>query len=129
MAKETLYRNGVDGTEPLYPTTTSDQVDVGGGERLDAELEHIHGHYPFVRTATLPIAGWSASAPYTQTVSVAELLENDTPIADVALSDTADTAKAQLEAYGMLGRLTCGAGTITAVCYEDKPTTELVINL
>lgn len=129
MAKETLYRNGVDGTEPLYPLTTSDQVNVSEGVQLDAELEAIHGHYPQMLTATLTVAGWSAAAPYTQTVSVTDLLESDTPIADVVLSDTVATAKAQLEAYGMLGRLTCGAGTITAICYEEKPTTELVLAL
>lgn len=72
---------------------------------------------------------WSGSGPYTQTVSVAGILATDNPLADVVLSDTAATAQAQLEAWGCVGRITTAAGSITATCYDSKPTTAIPIQL
>lgn len=74
-------------------------------------------------TATLSTGGWSASAPYTQTVSVTGLLATDGPIVDVSLSgvDDSEAASALLEAWGFVGRITAGAGSITAYCYTEKP--------
>lgn len=79
-------------------------------------------------TATLSTT-WSGSGPYTQTVSVAGMLAADNPIADVVLSATTATAKAQLEAWGLVGRITTANGSITATCYDSKPTTAIPIQL
>lgn len=76
-------------------------------------------------TATLTTAGWSASAPYTQTVTVSGLLATDNPIADVVLSSTAATAQAQIEAWGCVGRMVAAVNSFTAYCYETKPTTAI----
>jgi predicted small secreted protein len=78
-------------------------------------------------TAVLPIAGWAGSGPYTQTVNVAGMLNEDNPIVDIVLSETAATAIAQLAAYGLVGRIDAGNGTITAICYEEKPAIDLTL--
>lgn len=80
-------------------------------------------------TATLTTAGWSSSAPYTQTVTVSGLLATDNPIADVVLSDTVATAQAQLDAWSNVGRITTSVNSITAYCYDTKPTTAIPIQL
>lgn len=80
-------------------------------------------------TATLPVAGWTGTGPYTQTVAVSGILATDTPTVDVVLSDVAATAQAQLEAYGFLGRVTTGGNAITATCYEEAPTFDLTLSL
>lgn len=74
-------------------------------------------------SVTLPVSGWSASAPYTQTVTLSGLLSTDDPFVDVSLSGQSDAeaAAALMEAWGLVGRVTAGAGSITAYCYEEKP--------
>ncbi len=90
-------------------------------------LNLINYHAPLSYTATLPASGWSASAPYTQTVTVTGLLSTDTPFIDAALSNTAETAMAQLEAWGYVGRIVTGTDQITATCYEDKPQVDIPV--
>lgn len=80
-------------------------------------------------TATIPTTGWSSSAPYSVNVTVSGLLATDNPVVDVVLSSTADTAKAQLEAWGKVGRIVTAANSITVYCYEEVPTTAIPIQL
>ena len=92
-------------------------------------LNLIHYHAPVTFAVTLSQAAWSATAPYTQTVEVAGMLASDTPIADVQLSENAATAKAQLAGFACISRLDTAAGTLTATCYESKPTVALPLTL
>lgn len=92
-------------------------------------LNLITYHAPLQRTVSLPASGWSAAAPYTQTVTAVDVLATDTPLADVVLSNVAATAIAQLEAYGCVGRIDAGEGQITVTCYEDKPAADLTLAL
>ncbi len=100
-----------------------------GGDVAGNLLGMIQQRVPLAFTASLPASGWSASAPYAQTVQVTGLLETDTPLVDVVLSDTAATAQAQLKAYGAIGRVDAGAGAVTVRCYESKPTADLTLAL
>ena len=81
-------------------------------------------------TATFTAAGWSASAPYTQTVNVAGMLATDDPFVDVSLSGASGTeATDRMEAWTCVGRVTANAGSVTAYCYEEKPTVNLPVIL
>ena len=81
-------------------------------------------------SATLTAAGWSATAPYTQTVAVAGVLAADNPIVDLNMSGaTVDTASALQENWACVGRLAAGAGTLTAYCYEEKPEVDLPMTI
>lgn len=83
-----------------------------------------------VYTATLTAGGWSVSAPYTQTVTVAGLKAADMPVVDVDMSAaTADTAAEIQGAYALIGRMTTGENKMTAYCYEEKPEMNLGLNL
>lgn len=79
--------------------------------------------------ATLLAEDWSATAPYTQTVEVEGVLGTDTPLVDVVLSDDAEDAVAELEAYGLVGRLDTDEDEITVTCYEDVPEVDLTLAL
>ena len=79
-------------------------------------------------TVTLS-ATWSGGGPYTQQVSVSELTAGDAPLADVALTGQAATDRARLEDWSKVSRLTAGAGTLTAVCYDEKPAAALPLRL
>ena len=82
-------------------------------------------------TATLTAAGWTGStAPYVQEVSVEGILGSDTPIVDVSMeSATTANFEALTESWASVGRISTENGKITAYCYEEKPTAELVILL
>ena len=82
-------------------------------------------------TATLLVSGWSGSAPYTQTVSVAGLLATDTPLADWDMSGATTTnANARSEGWQKVGRMTVNAANqLAACCYSEKPTVDLSVLL
>ena len=80
-------------------------------------------------TLSLPASGWSASAPYTQSVAVSGVLSTDMPHWGVAYSDEVATALAQKEAFAVLDDLDTADGSVTFTCFEDKPEIDLTIRL
>lgn len=70
-----------------------------------------------------------ANNEYTQEVNVSGLLATDTPTIDIVLSDTVATAKAQLEAYACVSRITTANGSMTVYCYDTAPTTAMNVQL
>lgn len=84
---------------------------------------------PLNLVATLPAGEWSGVAPYIQTATVEGMLDTDTPLVDVVLSHVAATAVAQLDAYGLVGRIDTATGGITVTCYEEKPEVDLTLAL
>lgn len=77
---------------------------------------------------TIPTT-WSATAPFTITVSTPGITSVDNPLIDVILSANAATAKLQLEAWGLVSQVTTNNGSITATCLEKKPVTAIPIQL
>nr|DAJ03036.1 MAG TPA: hypothetical protein [Caudoviricetes sp.] len=84
-----------------------------------------------VAEVTLTAVGWSSPAPYTQTVDVLGITEDDRPIASLYLPDgiTAENVKLQSKAYGCVDRVATGAGKITAYCYNKKPAVDFQIQI
>lgn len=83
-------------------------------------------------TTTLTALGWtdtSGNAPFIQTVNIQGILATDTPIIDVVLSSTTETAKSQLEAFSCLSKIETADGSITATCLDTKPTIDIPIKL
>lgn len=81
--------------------------------------------------ATFSTSGWSSAAPYTQTVSCTGIKASDNPIVDVNLSSasTTDAADTLKEAWNLVDRITTGADTLTATCYDEKPTANVSVIL
>lgn len=80
-------------------------------------------------TATLLASGWSSSTPYSQTVTVAGMLATDNPHISPVYSDTLATAIDQKEAWEAVSKAVTADGTITFSCFEDKPTTDIPIQV
>ena len=80
-------------------------------------------------TVTVPASGWSASAPYTQTVSVEGIRAEDAPHVSPVYSDTLETALVQKEAWEMVSRAKSTDNAITFYCFEDKPTTNIPVQI
>lgn len=80
--------------------------------------------------AEVPASGWSAVAPCTQTVTVAGMAQpHTTPLAGVLLSDNAETAIAEQEAWNVVGRVEVEDGVAVLTCFEDKPETSFTLRL
>lgn len=80
-------------------------------------------------TATLTASGWSSAAPYQQTISVPGILASDEPIVDCVLSDDASASGTVLSNWGCVSRITTAADSITAYCYDAKPTGNLPVKM
>lgn len=83
------------------------------------------------RNVTFPASGWSASAPYSQTVSVSGITSGDSPIISLYISNNTDaaTAKAAKKAYGNVDGGTTGNGTVTLYCYNGKPSANFSVSI
>ena len=79
-------------------------------------------------TATIATT-WSGSGPYTQSVTVSGILSSDMPhITPVYSSDNA-TSLAEKEAWACVSKAVAAANSITFACFEDKPATEIPIQI
>lgn len=82
------------------------------------------------RTATLLASGWSAEAPYTQTVAADGILGADAAFVDVDLTAalTADEMSATNDAWGNVLKATAGTGSVTVV-FSDVPEVDIPIKI
>ena len=76
-------------------------------------------------TATATASGWSATAPYSQTISVSGITSSDTPVIGLSLPTNTTAANEKLikKAYGCLSSAVTNNGSITLYCAGKKPVT------
>lgn len=80
--------------------------------------------------AVLIASGWTGdAAPYTQTVQVEGITVDDSPDYWPVYSGTNDEMIAQKEAYAVIDRLTTADGSITVICFEEKPEVDITIGM
>jgi len=79
-------------------------------------------------TVTLGTTWVGSAAPFSQEVTVADMLATDNPQAGIVLSSTYDTAKAQIKEYAKIYRAVTSAGKVTFYA-KEATTTELTIQL
>lgn len=70
-----------------------------------------------------------SSGEYTQEITLNGILETDTPIIDLSLSDNISTAKSQIEAWSCVSRITTSSGKIKVYCYDSSPTIQIPIQI
>lgn len=83
----------------------------------------------FVYNTTIPTSGWSASAPYTLTISISGILSTDIAHISPVYSTTASTRKSQKEAWGKVTMIDTVSDGITIYCDETKPATSIPIQI
>lgn len=77
----------------------------------------------------LSASNWSDEAPYSQNVNVSGILETDTPIVDIDLSNTQLDPIEVISAWGLIGRMRTENNTIIAYCYSEPPTIDIPVLL
>ena len=89
-----------------------------------ARKSYVDAKYVY---ATLTASGWSASAPYTQTVTVAGVTAKKPPHITPVYPGTEAEDKALKEATGAVSYAKPGAGIVTFTCLENKPAIDIQI--
>ena len=82
-----------------------------------------------IRTVVLTAAGWSESAPFTQTVQLEGIQKEDTPHWGLVRTGEAAAKMAQKEAYALVDELETADGSVTFTCDEERPELDLTIQL
>lgn len=102
-------------------------VAFDGGADVTMETSVSAANY---YTATLSSSGWSSSTPHTQMVAVSGIKSSDNPIVDIDMSSaTSDNSADLLEAWALVGRVSTNDNSVTAYCYDEKPTVDISVNL
>ena len=102
--------------------TMTGDLNMGGHAIIGAELTQIV-------QATLTASGWSSAAPYTQTLDVAGVTAGKPTYITPVYSGVADKDIAMREGCAAVSYAKSGAGTVTFVCLEDKPETDIKIQV
>ena len=105
------------------PTDSADAATKG---YVDTALSNAK---TIARTATLTAAGWSASAPYTQSVTVSGLTDTKRAMAYPVYGSNTATNLALKEACGMVSFASRSGSVLTFTCLEDKPTVNIPITV
>lgn len=105
------------------PTDSADAATKG---YVDTALSNAK---TIAKTATLTAAGWSASAPYTQSVTVSGLTDTKRAMAYPVYGSNTATNLALKEACGMVSFASRSGSTLTFTCLEDKPTVNISITV
>lgn len=77
-------------------------------------------------TGTLTADGWSETAPYTQTVTVAGLATDGYPILDLVASSDSSTRISENKEWCYISDAETAENSLTVICDEHKPT--IVLN-
>ena len=118
--------------EMLVSTDASGNVQAKNELNADVKFNSIElsREMATIYTVSVPVSGWSTSAPYTQSVAVPGLTANDTPIIDLDMSEaTEETATDLGDAFVKIGRAVTGNGTLTLYCYTEAPTVDISLRI
>lgn len=122
-----LPNSGGQVTGDIY--MTSNRIKMLGAPTASADAA-TKGYVDTVaKTATLTAAGWSASAPYTQSVTVSGLTDTKRAMAYPVYGSNTATNLALKEACGMVSFASRSGSTLTFTCLEDKPTVNIPITV
>ena len=83
----------------------------------------------FVVTATLSTEWVGTSAPYTQTISIENILSSDTPHITPVYSGTVSNKILQKEAWAVIDEAETTDGAIVFRCFEEKPTKAVTVQI
>jgi hypothetical protein len=113
-----------DNTDDIAVHTTAIATNAADIIALDTRLDLQER----VLTATIPITGWSGSAPYTIAITVPGLTDSR-PDTNPILSATPATARLEKEAWNTISYIDCTENTMTVTCLDEKPTTAINVEL
>lgn len=122
-------------SKPICPKTVGSAVELESGETLEEFVAATSETVEKLKSVTVSLttAGWSSSAPYTQTVTVSGMTADWDPwnitIPKSSASVDTSTLLNELEALSCINMCTSAANTLTFTCLENKPSVALTITV
>lgn len=104
----------------------SDNADAANKSYVDTSLTSVK---TVSVSATLTAAGWTGSAPYVQSVTIAGLTDAKKAIAYPVYGSGTAANLALKEACGMVSFASRSGSTLTFTCLEDKPTVDIPVTV
>lgn len=94
---------------------------------IEQAVEDLEEKLTAVLYGTFIASGWSASAPYTQTITVTGITADSFPGWDIypPAASTAAALESLMEARNCVTYISTGANSVTAVCASEKPAVDL----
>lgn len=120
-----------DGTISLDDVTDYKQEgDIFGAKDINDVNKAVNDLYQF-DTVVVPLSGWSISAPYIQTIPIARMTADKSPVVDLAISGdlSEESVKKQKKSWGYVDRIVSNYGSITLYCYVKKPVVDFAITI
>ena len=123
---------------PRAGGTMTGGVDMGGNQITglaapsspgDAVTKGYVDSMRFFGEVVLTAGGWSASAPYRQTVSMDGISESDTPHYGVVYSGILRTDMERKEAFTKVDDLDTYDGYMVFTCFEEKPEADIPVQI
>ena len=90
--------------------------------------EYVKGKHLSL-TAAITTDWTRETAPYTQVVNVVGILEDDRPHVMPVYSEDLETALEQKEAWAMVSDAKTAEGSITFICFENKPAVSIDVQI
>ena len=111
-------------------TNYTQNGDIFGARQINEIGEEVN-KIQAIRMIKLTGAGWSTTAPYTQTVSVTGIKATDLPIPllDTSAALNYNSEKLMRKQYGWIGYYDTADESITFTAKYRKPTVDLAIGL
>lgn len=117
---------GADGKTPVIGVDYWTEKDK---EQIVQETTEAIGHFHLSRAVVIP-TNWSGSSPpFTQSVSVPEVVENDRPHVGPILSDDINTGLEEEAAFNCITKGVPQNGSIMFYCFEEKPDRAVTIQI
>ena len=123
---------------PKAGGTMDGGVDMGGNQITglgtpsspgDAVTKGYVDSMRFFGEVVLTVGGWSASAPYRQTVSLDSISGSDTPHYGVVYSGVLQTDMARKEAFAKVDDMDAYDGYMVFTCFEEKPEVDIPLQI
>ena len=125
-----------EGALPRSGGTLTGGLDLGGfrlgglaepGAPEDAATKAYVDARHFTARVTLPQAGWEGTGPYSQTLTLAGILESDCPHFGVVYTEGSE--QAQKEYFALVDELRTENGRLVFRCFGEKPAGDLTLIL
>ncbi len=121
--------NGLDGITPHIDDLTKNWFigETNTGVKAESSIE-INADCAILY-ATFLASGWSETAPYTQTVLVNGINENNVPIVDISYSEDSSLWKNEYQSFSNLTKIETINGSIIGTCLNSKPIYDFTVKL
>lgn len=117
--------------DDINATNTQVNTNISDVAKANTVIENNKAALTQLRTVTLATARWSASAPYTQTISISGMTAADSPTVGLIYpTSLTETQKANIDkGSNMITKIETTAGGIKFTCQFSKPAADIIIGL